>query len=104
MNKTKEQPETRTAAMVAVNFPQEGEHIDGREYTLRIEAKTASAVEVSIDQNEWQGCRAAGGYWWYDWAGFAAGKHRVVARILPHNGGGRHISRPVSFQVDLPER
>lgn len=87
-----------------VNFPQEGEHINGNEYTFRIEAKAAGRVEVSIDQNEWHACRQAGGYWWYDWAGFSSGKHRAVARIRPQNGGDRHTSRPVTFQVDPLKR
>lgn len=104
MNKVKEQPATQTAAEVTVDYPQEGEHITGNEYTFRIEAKAAGRVEVSIDQNEWHPCRQAAGYWWYDWAGFSSGKHRVVARVMPQNGGDRHTSHPVTFRVDLLKR
>ena len=43
-------------------------------------------VEVSIDQGDWMSCREALGIWWYDWSGYAKGKHEVVARALITDG------------------
>lgn len=101
MSKIKVEQEAATATPVRVNYPREGDSIIWPAYTFRIETKAAGKVELSIDQNEWKPCRQAGGYWWYDWAGYQTGGHRAVARIQPQNGGKRYISHAVSFKVDL---
>jgi hypothetical protein len=102
MSKVKVQEETAAeTAQVTVDYPREGERITGTAYTFRVESKAPGSVEISVDQNEWKACRQAGGYWWYDWADYKPGAHRAVARIHPQNGGKRHISHAVSFNVDL---
>lgn len=101
MSKLKTQEKPAAAAPVTIDYPREGDSITWPAYTFRIESAAAGSVELSIDQNEWKPCRQAGGYWWYDWAGYKPGVHRAVARIQPQNGGKRYISHPVSFKVDL---
>jgi len=78
--------EAEKGAQVAIDFPQQGERIVSPDYTFRIGAKTAGAVEISIDGGEWRPCREAEGYWWYDWSGYEPGKHKAVARVHPENG------------------
>jgi hypothetical protein len=101
MSKTEVQKEAAAAAQITVDYPREGDRITWPAYTFRIETRAAGNVELAIDQNEWKPCRKAGGYWWYDWAGYQPGMHRAVARIHPQNGGKRYTSHAVSFKVDL---
>jgi len=87
------------AAGITVDYPQERERVIGPDYTFRIEAKSAGRVEISIDDNVWQPCRQADGYWWYDWSGYMPGKHQAVARIQPQNNGRKSTSRTTRFRV-----
>lgn len=102
MRKTQELREPVGAAEIAVDYPQERECITSPDYTFRIEAGTAGRVEISIDANEWQPCRKADGYWWYDWSGYMSGKHQAVARIQPQNDGQKSTSHTCRFRVELP--
>jgi hypothetical protein len=67
--------------VAVVDYPLEGEIVKSPHYTLRIGASETDAVEVSIDGKEWQACRPNVGYWWYDWSGYSAGGHSIVARV-----------------------
>ncbi len=102
MRKTLEVREPVVAAKITVDYPQESERVTSPEYTFRVAARAASRVEISIDHNEWQPCRQAGGYWWYDWSGYMSGKHQAIARIQPQNDGQQSTSRTCSFRVELP--
>ncbi len=66
---------------VGVDFPQVGEILTSPHYVVRISTSATEGVSVSIDGKEWQPCRESVGFWWYDWSGFSAGVHTVVARI-----------------------
>lgn len=101
MSKIPIQETAAAAPPVTIDYPREGDSLTWPVYTFRIASTAAGSVELSIDQNEWKPCRQAGGYWWYDWAGYQPGAHRAVARIRPQNGGKRYISHAVSFEVDL---
>ena len=101
MSETKGLRGPAAAAGITVDYPQERESVVSRDYTFRIEAKAASRVEISIDDNEWQPCRQADGYWWYDWSGYLPGKHHAVARIQPQNDGQKSTSRTIRFRVEL---
>jgi len=101
MKKASERKEPAVATTVTVDYPKERESVISPDYTFRIDAKGAGRVEISIDQNEWQPCRQAEGYWWYDWAGYMSGKHQAVARIQPQSDGQKTTSRIVRFQVEL---
>lgn len=71
---------------IVIDHPKNNETINSRHYTVRIGASECASVEISIDDHPWHPCRPAVGYWWYDWHGFSAGSHQVVARMLKTNG------------------
>lgn len=82
-------------AYVGVDYPQVGEILTSSQYAIRISTSAMEGVEISIDGKEWQPCRESVGFWWYDWSGFGAGVHTVVARIAM---GKRYLkSKPRSF-------
>lgn len=90
-----------TTAMLAVEFPRQGERITSSDYTIRVFAPaTAQKVGISIDQGPWMSCRSAVGYWWYDWSGFEKGEHQVVVSMTTPDGN-RVISEPHEFEVEL---
>jgi len=102
MSKRSEPQVPAAAVGIAVDYPQEREPVVSRDYTFRISAQAAGRVEISIDDNVWQPCRQAEGYWWYDWAGYMSGRHQAVARIRPQNDGQKFTSRMIRFRVLLP--
>lgn len=72
---------------VVVDHPKNLETITaGLHYAVRIGASACTGMDVSIDDQPWQPCRNAVGYWWYDWADFPAGAHQLVARMHKPNG------------------
>jgi hypothetical protein len=102
MRKTQGRREPAVPTEIAVDYPQDREIVTSREYTFRIAAGEASRVEISIDDNVWQPCRQADGYWWYDWSGYMSGKHQAVAKIQPQNDGQKSTSAACRFRVELP--
>lgn len=84
-------------AYVVIDYPLEGEIVTSAAYTVRLGAGGAERVEVSFDGKEWQPARESVGYWWYDWTGYGAGAHTVVARAY---AGKRAVkSKPRSLTV-----
>ena len=85
---TKKRP---AAVKPTVDYPQRSETIVSEGYSIRLTVPDgALGVEVSIDEGLWQSCRPAAGHWWYDWADYPEGSHRIVARhALPD---GRRVS------------
>lgn len=80
---------------VGLDFPQVGEILTSAHYAIRISTSATEGVHISIDGKEWQPCRESVGFWWYDWSGFSAGVHTVVARI---SVGKRYLkSKPRTF-------
>lgn len=72
---------------VALDHPAKGERVTAPCYTLRVGAiGDVERVEVAVDEGPWQSCRQAVGYWWYDWADYKGGWHRVVARACAADG------------------
>jgi hypothetical protein len=84
----KEKPQkTSVAVKLAIDYPQQDETITSDRYTIRVDApEAARTVEVSVDQGDWQACRRASGYWWYDWSGYDDGEHVAVARLICGEG------------------
>ena len=99
MIEAKERAVAAGPEMVKVSYPKDKEVITGSVYAFRIDAGAAGHVEISIDNKEWHACRQSEGFWWYDWAGYASGRHQAAARLKPHHGGEKHISATVHFQV-----
>lgn len=82
-----------------VDYPQQGEKVTSRHYTVRVEALEADEVQISIDQGSWLQCRDTVGYWWYDWTSFDSGEHEVIARARNKHGRWQ-ISVPHEFFVE----
>lgn len=70
-----------------IDYPQAGEKVLAGHYAIRISGCTAEC-EVAIDDGEWQPCRSADGFNWYDWTPIAAGRYRISARV---RGGNKWI-------------
>ena len=92
----------KTNGNPVLDYPVQGDTISGRDYTVRISAPEGTKlVEVAVDQGQWKPCRQAAGYWWYDWSGYEAGEHEIVARS--NTPEGRTLrSEPHEFLVALP--
>jgi hypothetical protein len=75
-------PVVKTSEVRAVlDHPQQGEKITAPRYTFRIGTiGDLERVEISINEGPWQACRNAVGYWWYDWADYAAGRYQAAVR------------------------
>jgi len=84
---------------VLIDYPAQNEEISSPEYTIRVGVlQDVQSVDVSINDSAWQPCRAAAGYWWYDWSGYLPGRHEISARAVMR--GGRTItSEPRSARV-----
>jgi len=73
-------------------FPMENETIKSSSYTLKIKTKQpCKKVEVRFDGGEWEPCREAIGFWWFDWANYARKTYSVETRALGADGV-EHIS------------
>jgi hypothetical protein len=85
---------------VRVECPREGETIARPAFTFHIAAMSgAQGVDVSIDEGEWRPCREALGLWWYDWSGYDAGVHTLLARTRMGDGVAS-VSAPRRFTVN----
>ncbi|UPT72628.1 MAG: hypothetical protein M0D55_11750 [Elusimicrobiota bacterium] len=69
----------RRASAVELDYPQEGEIVSLRGYTIRLSGP-ATAVEIAVDGGEWLSCRRAAGHWWCDWSGYGPGRHQILVR------------------------
>ncbi len=70
-----------------IDHPHDGETIGLSHYSFRVGADASLiSVEVSIDRGPWKACRRSCGYWWFDWTGYAAGEHVLVARGQTRDG------------------
>lgn len=89
---------------LSVDFPQQDEKITSAYYTFRISAPDdVQKIEVAIDQDDWQPCRQAAGYWWHDWSGYEDGEHEITARIVTAEGKAIN-SEPHEFFVRIEKR
>ncbi|HCE97094.1 MAG TPA: hypothetical protein DER10_01205 [Elusimicrobia bacterium] len=95
-------PVIKTSEVRAVlDHPQQGEKITAPRYTFRIGAVGAiERVELSLNEGPWQPCRNSVGYWWYDWADYAAGRYQAAVRAQTKDGQV-FTSEPCKFQVLL---
>lgn len=82
---------TKTTAVltpdyVVLDYPKNLEPITARHYAVRVGSCDCVGMDLSIDDQPWQPCRWAVGYWWFDWNNFAPGTHQLVARMHKSNG------------------
>lgn len=88
-NKTNTTKTTKTVDVneyVVVDYPKNLETINSRHYSVRIGASDCTGMDISINDQPWQPCRHAVGYWWFDWNNFQPGTHQLVARMHKRNG------------------
>ncbi len=86
IGKKQEEFVNNSNSYVLVDYPVENETVYGDNYVLRIGASFDGYVEVSFNDSEWQPCRFASGYWWYDWSYFKPGNMKIVARLVGNDG------------------
>ena len=78
---------TASDEYVVIDHPRNLETIStGHHYAVRIGASDCNGVDISINDQPWQPCRHAIGFWWFDWANYPAGTHQIVARMHKPNG------------------
>ncbi len=75
-----------TNEYVVVDHPKNLETITSRQYSVRIGASDCTGVDISVNDQPWQPCRNAVGYWWFDWSNLQPGTHQLVARMHKSNG------------------
>ncbi len=75
-----------TNEYVVVDYPKNLENITSRQYSVRIGSSDCTGVDISVNDQPWQPCRHASGYWWFDWNNFQPGTHQLVARMHKRNG------------------
>lgn len=71
---------------VVIDYPKNLENITSRQYTVRIGASDCTGLDISVNDQPWQPCRWACGYWWFDWNNYQPGTHQLVARLHKRNG------------------
>jgi hypothetical protein len=76
---------------IVLDHPVHKETIFGNHYAIRIGASQDGFVEISFNKGEWQPCRYAAGYWWFDWEYFTPGEYTIGVRLVDQ--GGNTISQ-----------
>ena len=75
--------EKKSKYIIVIDYPKNNEVITHKHhYAIRIGTPNPGVVEVSIDNGEFQKCRFASGYWWYDWHNISEGEHILIARLV----------------------
>ncbi|AKL97692.1 hypothetical protein [Endomicrobium proavitum] len=88
-----------SAAFLVIDYPVESDVLHGSHYAVRIGASPVGAVEVSFNSKDWNPCRFAAGFWWYDWTGFSKGSHIIEARLLDSQNKEVLKTSPRKFDV-----
>jgi len=73
-------------AYLVIDYPVEAEQINSNHYAIRLGASPDGYVELSFNDGEWNPCRYADGYWWFDWVYFNPGNYKLAARMVGNNG------------------
>ncbi|MDD4166603.1 MAG: hypothetical protein PHN29_06235 [Endomicrobiaceae bacterium] len=77
---------TNSNSYVLIDHPCEKENITSSEYVIRIGASMDGYVEISFNDAEWEPCRFASGYWWFDWRYYKPGNVKISARLVSNEG------------------
>jgi hypothetical protein len=82
-----QQRPARAKESFTIDYPQEGETVNGRHYSLRVSApQDAETVELCINQGSWLPCRQASGYWWFDFINIEPEPCQTRARLRTRGG------------------
>jgi hypothetical protein len=73
-------------AYLVIDYPVEADIIKNGHYAIRIGASHNGYVEISFNKGEWNPCRYADGYWWFDWVYFTPGNYVLSARMIDPRG------------------
>jgi len=77
----------KCADYAVIDYPQENETVNRPSYTIRIGTSGGGhSVEISINGSDWAPCYHAAGYWWFSWANYSSGLHKIVARMRDNKG------------------
>ena len=68
----------------SIDYPQAGDKVTRGRYAVRISG-CAGECQAAIDGGDWQPCRSADGYCWYDWCPAETGRHRISVRARVGN-------------------
>lgn len=82
--RTTKKTETKTTCKnVCIDYPQNNETVYCGHYCFRLGSrKPCTAMQVSVNGGEWQNCRQANGYWWFDWWNFNTGNFYLEAKAF----------------------
>ena len=69
---------------LSIDYPQAAENVQRGHYSIRISG-CLNECQVAIDDGEWQPCRSAEGFSWYDWYPEQPGTHRISVRVRSGN-------------------
>ena|SRR5271157_2210772 len=73
-------------SFILIDYPTDGELLNGVHYAIRIGASGDGNCQISFDGQNWNDCRQVGGYWWYDWTYFLPGSYKINARLVDKTG------------------
>ena len=68
------------------DYPKQEELVLTGHYAVRIIGTLEAQVELSINNGEWNGCRTALGFYWFDWSPSELGETVLKARVRVGNG------------------
>ena len=74
----------------SIDFPREGDTVLPGHYAVRISAKSGSDVEISTG-GDWQACREAVGYFWFDWWPTKPGRTTLSLRTKMGKGKWKKV-------------
>jgi hypothetical protein len=93
--------DVQVQAILLLDFPQLEEQITSPQYTLRFTAPSnVVAVDVSIDDSDWQPARYSIGHWWFDWYDYLRGDHRLRARAIGPDSTETFVERQIVVASD----
>ena len=64
----------------SIDYPQAGEKVQRGHYSIRVSG-CEGECQAAIDDGDWQNCRNADGFSWYDWSAEQSGAHRISVRV-----------------------
>ncbi len=71
---------------ISIDYPKEEELVLLGHYAVRLAGTLDAQVELSINDGEWNGCRNALGFYWFDWTPSDSGETVLKARLRVGNG------------------
>jgi len=99
---TNTEPKAIEPTKVIIDYPVERDMVKLGHYGIRIASDHGAHVQVSINNGDWFSCRAANGYFWFDWLPNKGGTYSIVARAQFGHGSWK-VSDVRSCVVVVPK-